>query len=130
MSWLFEDKNEIQRYEIVRKNDRKLLSGILTERSNGSKNGFFCELLSQMEQNKMQPYIITLSDNIVGYNVYIHNSESFIYVLHGLFELSIEKRQLVLKEGDCIYLDASLEHRFRSKEGTKVTLLVVKMTDT
>ncbi|RQW90010.1 MAG: cupin domain-containing protein [Geobacter sp.] len=49
-------------------------------------------------------------------------------MLHGVFELSLEGHEVVLKKGDSIYLDVSLEHGFRSKDGTKVTVLVVKKT--
>jgi quercetin dioxygenase-like cupin family protein len=48
-------------------------------------------------------------------------------VLKGTFELSLDGRQVVLREGDSIYLEASLEHRFHSEEGTKVIILIVKM---
>jgi len=125
MSWLFEDKDDTQKYDVIRKDDRKLLSGILTQAGNSS--GFFCESLSQMEQRKMQPYIITLSDDIIGFNFFIHYGESFMYVLNGVFQLSLEGRQVLLNEGDSVYLEASLDHSFRSKEGTTVTVLVVKM---
>jgi len=127
MSWLFEDKKETQKYEIIRKDDRKLLSKIVTQ--NANSNGFSCESLLQMERKKMQPYIITLSNDIVGYNFYLHFGESFMYVLKGVFELSLEGSQIMLREGDCVYLDASLEHKFRAEDGEKVTVLVVKTVE-
>ena len=128
MSWLFDDKNEKNKYEIIRKDDRKLLSKILTQKGTCNGNGYFCESLSQLNRKKMQPYIVTLSDDIIGDNFYIHYGESFMYVLKGVFELTLDGRKEVLSEGDSVYLDASLEHRFRSKDGSEVTVLVVKMT--
>jgi transcriptional regulator with XRE-family HTH domain len=127
MSWLFDDKNENVKYEVIRKDERKLLSRILAQNGDCNGNGFFCESLSPMKRKKMQPYIITLSDDIIGDNFYIHYGESFLYVLKGVFELTLGGRQEVLSEGDSVYLDASLEHRFRSKDGSEVTVLVVKM---
>lgn len=80
-----------------------------------------------MKHKKMQPYIINLTDDIVGDNFYMHYREAFMYVLKGVFELTIGDNQVVLTEGDSIYMDASLEHRFRSVNGSEVTVLVVKM---
>ncbi len=127
MSWLFDDKNENKNYEIIRKKDRKVLSKILIQNGNCNGNGFYCESLSQMKHKKMQPYIINLSDDIIGDNFYIHYGEAFMYVLKGVFELTIGDNQVVVTEGDSIYMDASLEHRFRSVNGSEVTVLIVKM---
>jgi transcriptional regulator with XRE-family HTH domain len=127
MSWLFDDGNENKKYEIIRKNDRKVLSKILTQKGACNGNGYFCESLSQLKAKKMQPYIITLSDDIIGDNFYVHYGEAFMYVLKGVFELTLGEVRVVLREGDSIYMDASLEHRFRSVDGSEVTVLVVKM---
>lgn len=127
MSWLFNDKNDKMKYEVIRKDERKLVSRILTQNGACNGKGFNCESLSPMKLKKMQPYIITLSDGIIGDNFYIHYGESFLYVLKGVFELTLGGLQEVLREGDSVYLDASLEHRFRSRDGSEVTILVVKM---
>jgi transcriptional regulator with XRE-family HTH domain len=126
MSWLFDDNNENQKYEVIRKDGRKTLSKIFTQNAHCNGNGFFCESLSQIRQKKMQPYIVTLSDEIVSDNFFVHYGESFMYVLKGTFDLTLGGCQVVLKEGDSVYLDASLEHRFRSKDGSEVSVLVVK----
>lgn len=128
MSWLFDENNATSKYEITRKNERKPLSKIFAQYGNCSGNGYFCEALLQIKRKKMQPYIITLSDDIIGDNFFVHYGESFMYVLKGYFELTLGGRPVVLKEGDSIYLDASMEHGFHSKDGSEVTVLVVKMT--
>ena len=127
MSWLFDDKNENRKYEIIRKHDRKILSRILTKNASSGENGFLCESLSHMTEKKMRPYIINLSDEIIGDTLDVHFGEVFMYVLKGVFELIIDGSQVVLKEGDSIYMDASLEHRFRSAGGLEVAVLVVRM---
>lgn len=126
MSWLFDDNNENKKYQIIRKNERPMISKISNQNTSSNNNGFFCESLSQLKQKKMQPYVITLSDDMVSDNFYDHYGESFMYVLKGAFDLALGGSRLVLKEGDSVYLDASLEHRFHSKGGSEVTVLVVK----
>ncbi|MDD2338498.1 MAG: helix-turn-helix domain-containing protein [Geobacteraceae bacterium] len=126
MSWLFDDNNENKKYQIIRKDERLMISKI-SNQNMSCNNGFFCESLSQLKQKKMQPYIITLSDDMVSDNFYIHYGESFMYVLKGAFDLALGGGgRVVLKEGDSVYLDASFEHRFHSKGGSEVTVLVVK----
>jgi len=129
MSWLFNDNNVTSRYEIIRKDDRRVLSKISVLNGSRNGNGFCCESLAQMRRKKMHPYIITLSKDIVGDNVYTHFGESFMYVLKGAIELTLGDRQVVIGEGDSAYLDAALEHGFRSRDGSEVMVLVVKMTE-
>lgn len=128
MSWLFDENNAIEKYEIIRKSERRPLSKIFAQNGTCSGYGYFCEALLQMKRKKMQPYIITLSDDIVGDNFFVHYGESFMYVLKGNFELTVGGRRVVLAEGDSVYLDASMEHGLHSKDGSEVMVLVVKMT--
>ena len=127
MSWLFDEHNATNKYEIIRKNERKPLSKIYAQNTACSGYGYFCEALLQMKRKKMQPSIITLSDEVVGDNFFVHYGESFMYVLKGNCELTVGGRRVVLEEGDSVYLDASAEHGFHSRDGSEVTVLVVKI---
>jgi transcriptional regulator with XRE-family HTH domain len=128
MSWLFDENNATNKYEVIRKNERRPLSKIFAQNGTCSGYVYFCEALLQMKRKKMLPYVITLSDDIVGDNFFVHCGESFMYVLKGNFELTVGCRRVVLAEGDSVYLDASMEHGFHSTDGSEVMVLVVKMT--
>jgi len=129
MSWLFDENNVSTAYEIIRRNERKPLSKKVTKNENCRGYGYSCESLLHMKRKKMQPYIITLSNDVIGDNFFVHYGESFMYVLKGDFELTLGDRQMLMAEGDSVYMDPSMEHGFHSRDGSEVVVLVVKMTD-
>jgi transcriptional regulator with XRE-family HTH domain len=125
MSCLFEDKSENQKYEVIKKNERRIVEKIQAQ--NGKGTGYLCESLAFANNDKrVEPFIFTLSDDLVVEKAFTHDGESFIYVLQGNLEIFVEDHMVELKEGDSMYLDASLEHRFHTKYGSLVTVLLVK----
>jgi transcriptional regulator with XRE-family HTH domain len=124
MSTFFAENEEEPKYEIIRKEDRKLVPRVISRA--GTEHGYFYESFGFKKQDKkMEPFLITLSDKIRDTNKYSHEGESFLYVIQGSFELQLGSERITLQEGDGIYFDTSLEHRFNSKNGSEVTILEV-----
>lgn len=129
MTWLLRDNTKNSKYELIRHKDRKTLLKVTAENSNCGVNGFCCDTLAQLNRTKMRPYIITISNDVIGDNFYLHYGETFMLVLKGVLEFTAGERTEVLKEGDSVYLDAEMELGFHGKDGSEVMVLVVKMTD-
>ncbi len=124
MSSFFAESDEEPKYEVIRSTDRKAVPEVISR--GGTKHGYSYESFSfNMPNKKMEPFLITLSDKIQDNNTYSHEGESFLYVVKGTFELLLDNETITLDEGDSIYFDTSLEHRFRSKNGSEVTVLEV-----
>jgi transcriptional regulator with XRE-family HTH domain len=124
MSSFFSENDEEPKYEVIRKNERRAVPKVISR--GGTAHGYSYESFSfNMQNKKMEPFIITLSDEIKDYNTYSHEGESFLYVIKGVFELLLDEQRIILEEGDSIYFDTSMEHRFSSKDGSEVTVLEV-----
>jgi transcriptional regulator with XRE-family HTH domain len=124
MSSFFTENDEEPKYEVIRKDERRTVPRVISRV--GTNHGYFYESFSfKMQDKKMEPFLITLSDKIQDNNTYSHEGESFLFVIKGIFELQLDDQQITLEEGDSIYFDTSLEHRFRSKDGSEVTVLEV-----
>jgi quercetin dioxygenase-like cupin family protein len=79
-----------------------------------------------MQNKKMAPFLITLSGTTLDDNTYSDEGESFAYVIEGACELFLDGKRITLEEGDSVYFDSSLEHRFRSNDGSRATIVEVK----
>ncbi len=124
MSSLFTESDDEPKYEIIRKDDRKIINRVISR--TGTNQGYSYETFSFKKRDKeMEPFLITFSDKIDAGNMYSHDGESFIYVINGSFELLMEDSQITLEEGDSIYFETSQEHRFRPKDDSGVTVLQV-----
>ena len=124
MSSFFTENDEEPKYEVIRKDERRAVPRVISR--GGTAHGYSYESFSfSMQNKKMEPFLITLSDKIQDNNTYSHEGESFLYVIKGTFELLLDNNQITLEEGDSIYFDTSQEHRFRSKDGSEVTVLEV-----
>jgi transcriptional regulator with XRE-family HTH domain len=124
MSSFFTENDEEPKYEVIRKDERKTVPRVISR--GGTAHGYSYESFSfSMQNKKMEPFLITLSDKIQDNNTYSHEGESFLFVIKGTFELLLDNERITLEEGDSIYFDTSREHRFRSKDGSEVTVLEV-----
>jgi transcriptional regulator with XRE-family HTH domain len=125
MSSLFVEGEEEPKYEVVRKDERKAVPRVISRE--GTKHGYSYESFSfKMQDKKMAPFLITLTGDIRDENTYSDEGESFAYVIEGTCELFLDGRTIILEEGDSVYFDSSLEHRFRSKDGARATIVEVK----
>ena len=73
------------------------------------------------------PFIVTVepNDNPIHYNK--HEGQEFNYVLEGEMMLSINGKELMLKEGDSLYFDSKLPHGMKALNGKRVRFLAVIM---
>ena len=78
-----------------------------------------------MRTKKMNPFLVTLSEKVLENTTYSYQGESFVFVLQGTLEMLLNSQEIALEEGDCIYFDTSLEHRFCSRESTGRVILEV-----
>ncbi|MGA7829128.1 MAG: cupin domain-containing protein [Geobacteraceae bacterium] len=119
------DQEEEEKFEIVRKGRTKNYSRFIPLRS--IKYPHYHEsYFRKMPNKKMTPYLINLSGDTLNTSDYSHAGESFIYVMKGQFELFLGSQRIVLKEGDSIYFDTSLAHRYRCRKGLEATILELR----
>lgn len=120
----FTENEEECKFEIVRRHERKEIPRVISP--TGTSHGYSFESLSFHKQNKkMEPFILTLKDPVSEYTTYSHEGEKFLYILKGTAEIWLDEERVTLGEGDSIYFDSTMKHRFLSKDGTEVKILSV-----
>ncbi len=127
LSSLFAEKDERQRFEIIRKDERKIVSeGVSVY---GTVRSHSYELLTtRMRNRKMTPVIKRLPEGPDDGRSFSREGESFLYVLEGNLNMLINNQKVVLGEGDSIYFDTSIEHKLFSREGKESVILEVCAT--
>jgi transcriptional regulator with XRE-family HTH domain len=120
----FTEDEEECKYEVVRADERKEIPRVISP--TGSCHGYSYESLSHRKQNKkMEPFLITLNDTVSEFTTYSHEGEKFLFVLKGTAEILLDDERVTLAEGDSIYFDSTMKHRFLSKDGSEVKILSV-----
>ncbi len=120
----FTEDEKKYKYEVVRKDERREVPPVASPA--GSRHGNSCESLAPRKQNKkMEPFIITLNDTVSEYTTFSHEGEKFLFVLKGTVDIILDDECITLGEGDSIYFDATIEHRFLSRDGCEVKILSV-----
>lgn len=120
----FTESEEECKFEIVRKSERKEIPRVISP--TGTSHGYSYESLSFRKQSKkMEPFILTLNDTVSEYTTYSHEGEKFLYILKGTAEIWLDEERVTLEEGDSIYFDSTMKHRFLSKNGSEVKILSV-----
>jgi len=124
IGYFFAEPEEERRFEVVRKSERKEVPRVISP--TGSRHGYSYESLAFFKQSKkMEPFIITLNDMVSEYTTYSHEGEKFLFILEGTAEILLDDERITLNEGDSIYFDSSMKHRFLSKNGSQVKILVI-----
>ncbi len=124
MSYFFEDNESTVPYEIVRKNERRLISRVISRI--GTDHGYTYEALSYRKKNKkMEPFLLTVNARAPEENLYSHEGEEFLLILQGTAEIILNEERFILTEGDAVYLDSSVKHRLLLKEDQPVKVLAV-----
>ena len=81
------------------------------------------------KQRHADPFIVTVEpksdDEPVHYNS--HCGQEFNLVIEGKMMLSIDKKELILNEGDSIYFNSKLPHGMKALDGKTVRFLAVIM---
>ena len=124
MSTLFAEKDEERKYEIIRKKDRKIVSHVVSR--SGSRHTYSYEpFSSRMRIKKMTPFLINLAEETEDSTTYSHEGESFIFVIQGTMSVLLDNEEILLDEGDCMYFDTSVDHRFCARKSPESVVLEV-----
>jgi transcriptional regulator with XRE-family HTH domain len=98
-----------ERSLVIRKNERKPLV-----QSEGSRITWYA--LSQGNSNKMGPLWGVLEEGGASGEISVGHSEGeeFTFVVSGKLEIIVGNDRYVLEEGDSIYYDATIPHRYKN----------------
>jgi transcriptional regulator with XRE-family HTH domain len=120
----FAEEEEECPFEVLRCNERTVMPRVISE--DGSRHGYFFESLSVRKKNKkMDPFLLTLNEQVTNTSTYSHNGEEFLYVVKGKAELLLDDQRILLNEGDSVYFDSNLKHRLLSVDRDEVKVLAV-----
>ncbi len=88
-------------------------------------------LVTKTQNKKIIPVLLKLNANSeTQKDTNDIGVEKFVYALEGNLDVVINGREYLLKQGDSLYFDASLEHYFRnSKAGAAKALYVMSSAD-
>lgn len=95
----------------------------------GSVFGYSYETLAHKFHDKhMEPYLLTLPVKPKENAVFQHRGEEILFVLRGKMRFFYGKEEFIVKEGDCIYFDASVPHYGVCQGAKEVKCLMVIYT--
>lgn len=121
---LFDERDEKQKFEVIRKDERKTVSEGVS--MSGSVYSHSYELFAtRMRDRKMTPILKRLSEGPEDGISFSSEGESFLYVLEGEMNVLINNQKVVLEQGDSIYFETSLEHKLFSSDGKESVILEV-----
>jgi len=113
-------KPNIQEQRIVRSSER-------TELVNSRMSKTRYEMLTVGANKKMQPICITMAPGgFSGEAALGHEGEEFGYVIKGKLEIEVGGETFWLEEGDSVYIEEFVPHRYRNAgDGECITIWVV-----
>lgn len=86
-------------------------------------------LTSEVSKKKMQPLLTTVepggSSSIDNQLQHAPNSEEFVLVLKGTMEFLVDGEKIILKEGDTLYFEGDLPHKWKNLTDETAQLLFV-----
>jgi len=124
MGYFFEEDDGSARYEIVRHNERRIVSRVISK--DGSRHGYTYETLSYRKKNKkMEPFFLTVTERAHEETLYSHDGEEFLLIVNGKAEIILDTERFSLEEGDAVYFDSTVKHRLLAKEGETVQVLAI-----
>ena len=124
MSYFFEEGEGVTRYEIVRHDERRIVSRVISK--DGTKHRYTYKTLSFRKKNKkMEPFLLTVNERAQEETLYNHEGEEFLLILKGQAEIILDDERFILDEGDAVYFDSTVKHRLLSKDGEMVQVLAV-----
>ena len=92
-----------------------------------ARYGYACTSLAHnFIGREMQPLLIKLSPSDSAQEPVMHTGQEFNYVLSGQVCVTINGRDHILSEGDCIYFNPQLPHGQRAVDGPAMFLTVIK----
>jgi len=122
---LFFDEDEVEsKYEVVRRNERRVVSRVISK--SGTGHGYTYEALSFRKRNKkMEPFLLTVGERAQEETLYSHEGEEFLLILEGSAELILEDQRISLDEGDAVYFDSAVKHRLLARDDSGLRVLAV-----
>ncbi len=98
--------------------------GVSIERTKAYK---YQSLAAGFIHRQADPFIVTVEPNDMPIHYNSHDGQEFNYVLEGEMMLSINGKELILKEGDSLYFNSKLPHGMKALNGQRVRFLAVIM---
>lgn len=89
--------------------------------------GVRLRLLRQLSEGQMEPIIGEHGPHSKSGTLYTHSGEEFKYILRGQLHYFVGDQQVLLKEGDSIYHDATVPHGWENRTD-RVTLVLSVVT--
>jgi len=124
MGHFFEEEEEERKYEVVRRDERRVVSRVISKAGTG--HGYTYEALSFRKRNKkMEPFLLTISERAEEETLYNHEGEEFLLILKGTAEVLLEDERFILEQGDAVYFDSSIKHRLLSHKGDEVQVMAI-----
>jgi transcriptional regulator with XRE-family HTH domain len=102
----FERKKAKDRITLVRKGERKVV--VRDEKVFGYR---YESIASAKRPKRMEPFVVTHLPESKETSWFDHEGEELFYVLEGKINFFYGDETYLLCEGDCIYLDPSIQHR-------------------
>jgi quercetin dioxygenase-like cupin family protein len=100
--------------------------GYTFRRSTGGREPIVEVFLHMSREARMQPEIITFPPGAESGRALSHDGEEFLYVLEGQVRFFYGLQPPVdLGEGDFIYFDNTVPHRYENRDGKKRARLLV-----
>ena len=108
---------------LVRQNERTLMA------KTGEEFGYAYEALANPYPNKhMEPFILSYPSDDALKHTFQHDGEEMLFVLQGQMRFKYGNRELILKNGDCIYFDSGVAHTGESIGDEPLKTLIVLYT--
>ncbi|MCF8082591.1 MAG: XRE family transcriptional regulator [Deltaproteobacteria bacterium] len=107
-------------FSLVRKGERQLMA------RGATMFGYSYETLAHKYPKKhMEPYILTIPNDVKESPLFEHKGEEMIMVLKGRMKFFHAENEYLVHEGDCIYFDSGIPHRGISVGGDELKILIV-----
>lgn len=120
MSVFFSPQTIQPKLTIVRPEERSKIT------RDGSSFGYYYESLARDFYHKsIEPFVMTLTPDPNELNTFSHEGEEMIFVLEGRISFTYGQEVFVCEKGDCLYFDASTEHRGDCLDGEAKALVVI-----
>ncbi len=116
---MFGDEPKMNSYFVTRKG-----KGVAVERTKAYK---YQSLAAGFAGRKADPFLVTVHPAPENEPIYLntHPGQEYNMVLQGRLLMQINKKELILEQGDSIYFNSELPHGMKALDGEKVTFLAV-----
>lgn len=116
---MFDDEPKMTSYFLTRKG-----KGLSIKRVKAYK---YQTLAGGFNNRKAEVFEVTIEPQVADLPLHTsnHGGQEFNRVLEGRMKLFIDKKELILNEGDSVYFDASLPHGMQPMDGKSVKFLAI-----